>query len=70
MISGSSLALLGVLLCKSRKIETVAVCVALLSVIAYFYLDERLIYKILIITSLVLVVVDVILDKRNKIVSK
>lgn len=65
MISGSTLALLGSLLSKPRKLEILAICLGILSLIAYFYLDQRLIYKILIITSLVLVVVQGILDKKN-----
>ena len=65
MISGSTLALLGSLLSKPRKVEILAICLGILSLIAYFYLDKSLIYKILIITSLVLVVVHGILDKKN-----
>ena len=65
MISGSTLALLGSLLSKPRKLEVLAICLGILSLIAYFYLDQRLIYKILIITSLVVVVVHGILAKKN-----
>ncbi|MBE4910070.1 hypothetical protein IMZ08_18700 [Bacillus luteolus] len=58
LISGVTLGLLGSLLDKTRKIGIIALCLILLAVITYFYVEQRLIYKVLIISSLVLVVVD------------
>ena len=66
MISGATLALLGSLLSKPRKLEILAICLSILSLMAYFYLDQRLIYKILIITSILLIVVHQIMEKKNQ----
>ncbi|MBE4909810.1 hypothetical protein IMZ08_17385 [Bacillus luteolus] len=61
LISGVTLGLLGSLLVKTSKIGIIALCLTLLAVITYFYIEQRLIYKALIISSLVLVVVKQIL---------
>ncbi|NKE05779.1 hypothetical protein GWK17_09925 [Bacillus selenatarsenatis] len=67
LISGVAIGLLGSLLDKTGKIGIIALCLILLAVITYFYVEQRLIYKVLIITSLVLVVLDQVwLFKEHK----
>lgn len=65
LISGVTLGLLGSLLDKTRKIGIIALCLILLAVITYFYVEQRLIYKALIISSLVLVVVNQVWLYKN-----
>ncbi|SDO25924.1 hypothetical protein SAMN05518871_11364 [Psychrobacillus sp. OK028] len=66
LISGVTLGLLGSLLDRTRKIGILAMCLAFSAVITYFYVEQRLIYKVLIISSLVLVVVNPFFVKQEQ----
>ena len=57
LISGVTLGLFGSLLDRTSKIGILALCLALSAVITYFYVEQSLFYKVLIISSLFLVVV-------------
>jgi len=66
MICGAILALLGSLLVKTNKLILVGLCLGLLSVIIYFYFEQReFLFYFLLIASIVLAIVGTFLEKKN-----
>ncbi|WP_246941980.1 hypothetical protein [Bacillus pinisoli] len=65
LIGGVTLGLLGSLLDKTRKMGVIALCLALLAVITYFYVEQRLVYIVFIISSLFLVIVYLFFVKKS-----